>query len=145
VSPASAATFSPADRFAQNASFESYGSAHSPADFQPESRSSFTSEGRFGAPLGLESLSPTNTAPTTYLQKHQDCYSPTEMYSHHSRSPLQVYAPSSPQHVGALQSACTSPAAPSCTSPIFTEVVKLMAHGNLEHQLREHENVPYED
>merc|ERR1719199_1038541 len=144
VSPASA-TFSPADRFAQNASFESYGSAQSPPDFQPESRSSFTSEGRFGAPLGLESLSPTNTAPTTYLQKHQDCYSPSEMYSHHSRSPLQVYAPSSPQHVGALQSACTSPAAPSCTSPIFTEVVKLMAHGNLEHQLREHENVPYED
>jgi hypothetical protein len=139
------ANFSPVDRFAQqnNTSFESYVSAQSPTDFQQESRSSF------GLQIGLENLSPTNntTAPTNrYLQSHQDCYSPSEMYSHtQARSPLNVYAPNSPStHVGQL-SACTSPVAPSCTSPLFTEVVKLMAHGNLDQQLREHENVPYED
>merc|ERR1719197_1400104 len=57
VSPASA-NFSPADRFAQNASFESYVSAQSPTDFQPESRFSFRDG--YGPQLGLESLSPTN-------------------------------------------------------------------------------------
>merc|ERR1719421_1315433 len=72
VSPASA-NFSPADRFAQNASFEGYVSAQSPTDFQQESRFSFRDG--YGPQLGLESLSsPTNNAPTTYLQNHQDCY-----------------------------------------------------------------------
>jgi hypothetical protein len=62
------------------------------------------------------------------------------------RSPLNVYSPTSPSaHLGLQSPACTSPAAPSCTSPLFTEVVKLMAHGDLEQQLRAHENVPYED
>merc|ERR1719197_1453674 len=57
VSPASA-NFSPVDRFAQQTSFESYVSAQSPTDFQPESRFSFRDG--YGPQLGLESLSPTN-------------------------------------------------------------------------------------
>lgn len=153
MSPGSA-NFSPVDRFAQQqqqTSFESYVSAQSPTDFQPESRSFGDRARSFGDGLGigLENLSPTNAPSTTYLQNHQDCYSPSEMYSQtqaQGRSPLNVYSPTSPSaHLGLQSPACTSPAAPSCTSPLFTEVVKLMAHGDLEQQLRAHENVPYED
>merc|ERR1719487_172158 len=117
VSPASA-NFSPVDRFAQQTSFESYVSAPSPTDFQQESRS--FGDG-YGPQIGLENLSPTNTT-ATYLQNHQDCYSPSEMYSQQQgRSPLNVYSPTSPNAAAhgalGLQSTCTSPAAPSCTSP----------------------------
>jgi hypothetical protein len=133
--------FSPADRFS-GGSFDGFVPA-SPQGFQPEN---------FGPspPQPLDSFSPQGIPMECFSPQGQssaqgmESFSP-QKYPGNGYNSLEVFTPASPANVYAPPTSPQVGLGQGCSSPIFAEVVKLMAGGNLEQRLRQHENVPYED